>query len=286
MTASLLGGSAGLRLQPGDELLDGELLREGRARVTACGGSGAGSSVLDGGGSRGSGSRSGSGSRGSSGSRSDGGSRAGGSAAGAGARATDGEINARLVGLVDGAGIPPELEDTVSSLGALASEVGRNGDVEVLLVSGDTSGGRSVVIEGDEGGTDHGVGSSVNDGHVGDTGVRCGNVVGDGNLLSGGVGLDVAAVLELETLALPDVAGSLIVVGLVGVLESTLNVAVDVGAPLAEDLLTASGLQLVTRLTGLRLAEVTVGGDLGGKGNEAEGSGVGLHCDGKILGKD
>jgi hypothetical protein len=29
-----------------------------------------------------------------------------------------------------------------------------------------------------------------------------------------------------------------------------------------------------------------VGGDLGGKGNEAEGSGVGLHSDRKIVGKD
>ena len=288
MAASLLGGRAGLGLQPADELLDGELLGEGRARVaTSRGlgsrGSSAGGSVLDGSGGGGGAGAGGSGSGSRSGAG--GGSRAGRSAARAraGARATDGEVNARLVRLVDGAGVPPELEHAVSGLGALASEVRRNGDVEVLLVIADTGGGRRVVVEGDEGRADDGVGGRVDDGHVGSTGVRSSNVVGDGDLLSGRVGLDVAAVLELQTLALPDVAGSLVVVGLVGVLESTLNVAVDVGAPLAEDLVTAGRLQLRTRLTGLRLGEVTVGGNLGGKGNKAESSGVGLHCDWKIL---
>lgn len=110
-----------------------------------------------------------------------------------------------------------------------------------------------------------------------------GNVEGDGDLLSGGEGLDVASVLKLHALALPDVAGSLVVVGLVGVLESTLNIAVDVGLPLVEDLGTTGLLQLVTRHTRSRLGEVTVGGNLGGEGSEAHGNGVGLHFDWGVL---
>lgn len=109
--------------------------------------------------------------------------------------------------------------------------------------------------------------------------MRSGNVEGDRDGLSSGEGLDVAAILKLHTLALPDVASSSIVVGLVGVLKSTLDVAVDVGAPLVPDLVTTSSLQLVTWLTGRRLGNVTVSGNLGGEGSKAESSSVGLHFD-------
>jgi len=66
--------------------------------------------------------RSGSGSGGrSSGFGGDGGGVAG---------SANGEINARLVSLIDGPGVPPPLDDTVTSCSALTAKGAGDGDVE------------------------------------------------------------------------------------------------------------------------------------------------------------
>lgn len=294
--AASLGGAASLSLQPGDELLDGELLGKGGPRVAARNGrSGSRGSSRGAGdtherGWRGAERRS-RGSWGGGNSRSGGGDRssraartASGSRAGAGAGATDSEVNARLVGLVDLARVPPKLEDTVTSGGALAAEVRGDGDVEILLVGLGASSSRGVGRESFKGRANHSTGLGVDDRHVGNTGVGSGNVELDGNGLARSVSLHVGLiVLELHALACPEVAVSSIEVGLrCRHLLSRLNVAIDVGAPHAEHLLTASSLESITGLTGSWRNKVTVTGDSGSQGSKAESGSEGLHSDRKV----
>jgi hypothetical protein len=287
VAASFLGGTASLSLQPRDELLDGELLGKGGARSSGAGGRGRRGRGLVrslGGGSTG-GRGSGRGRR-RRGRRRRGrtGGRAGRVVTRPGSGATDSEVNAGLVGLVNGASVPPELEDTVTGGGALAAEVGRDSDIEVLVGIGHTRGGRGIVIECDERRANDGVGLGVDDRHVGNTSVRGGDVECDRDLLSGSVRLDVGGVvLEFHTLALPDVASSLVEVVLVaGSLERGLDVAVDIGVPHVEDLATAGLGERITGHARLGAGEVAMGSDLGGEGSKTNSSGVGLHSDWSI----
>lgn len=291
-SATKLGDSAGASggLEPGDELLNGELLGEsGGARASgarASGASGRGSRGrgLDGGGLSGGGG--GGGGRGGSG-RGRGLSRRGGGAGGgsgagggrrrrAGAGATaHGEVDAGLVGLVDGRCVPEPLDHAVTLVGALGADIG-HGDLEVgpVGVSGDGGAGESVLVPADEGRANDCVGLDVDDGDVGDTVVGSADLDLHGDDLAGGVLEDLTGVLEGDTLALPHAA---VGVRTLEVLESALDVAVEVGALLVVDLVTAGSLEALAGHTGSGGGDEAVGGDGGGEASKGNGGGVGLH---------
>lgn len=278
-------------------LLNGELLGEsgGASRAGSSGGS-RGSGAGDGGSSLGggrnggglsdgggSGSRAGSGSSGACnrGSRADGGSTGSGRGAvartGAGATAHR-EVDAGLVGLVDGSGVPVPLDDAVTGVGALAADIG-HGDVErgPVRVFGDRRGGESVLVPADEGLANDLVGLDVNDGDVGDTVVGSADLDLHGNDLASGVGEDLTSIGEWDTLALPHAAVGVVTLK---VLEGTLNVAVVVGALLVVDLVTAGSLEAITGQTGSGGGDEAVGGNRGGEASKGNSGGVGLHFDG------
>ena len=185
-----------------------------------------------------------------------------GARAGAGARATDNEVDAGLVGLVDVGGVPEPLQDAVTGLRALAANIG-DGDSELLLVLGDGGGVGSVVVPALQDAADDGIAGGRDDGNVGDTGVRSADVDRDGNFLADGVLLHVLGVVVVhESLAEPDLASLDVVVGLaVGDLKLTLDVTVVVAHLVVVHLLAASLGESVTRHT------------RAGAGNEAVGAG-------------
>jgi len=176
--------------------------------------------------------------------------------------ATDGEVDAGLVGLVDAVGVPEPLDNAVTGVGAVAANVG-DGDGELLLVLRDGVGVGAVLVPALQGAADDGVGGGGNNGDVGDTGVRGADVDLDLDLLADGVLLHVlGVVVVLEALAEPDVASLGVVVGLaVGDLELALDVAVVVAHLVVVHLLTASLGESITGHTG------------GGAGDEAVGAG-------------
>ena len=303
-TAELLDSAgASVGLEPRDELLNGELLREsGRAGGASGSGGGRGSrggdgssslgrgrnggSLSDSGGSsgrcsssrRGRGSGAGSGRRGNRSSAGDG----GGGVAGVRARATTHlEVNAGLVGLVDGSGVPVPLDHAVTGVGALAADIGHS-DIErgPVRVLGDGRRGQSVAVPALEGLTNDLVGLDVDDRDVGDTVVGSTDLDLHGNDLTSGVVEDLTSVGKGDTLALPHAAVRVVALE---VLERTLDVAVVVGALLVVDLVTAGSLEAIARETGRGGGDEAVGGDGGGEASKGNGGGVGLHFDGWLL---
>jgi hypothetical protein len=276
-TAKLVGsaGASGL-LEPRNELLNGELLGEGSTRVRAgSGGRGGGGGLLNGGGRRDRGSG-GSGGRGSSragrGSGSAGLGGGGGVATGATAHA---EVDAGLVGLVDGGSIPEPLDDAVTSLGALAADIG-HGDVELgpLGVGRDGARGQSVLVPADEGLANDLVGADLDDGNVGNTVVGSADLNLHGDDLTGSVGEDLAGIREGNTLAVPHPAVGVVTLE---VLEGTLDVAEVVTVLLVVDLVTADLLKTLAGHTGSGRGNVSVGSDGGDEASKGNSSGVGLH---------
>jgi hypothetical protein len=202
----------------------------------------------------------------------------GGRSAGLGSRrararaATDGEVDASLVGLIDAVGVPEPLDDAVAGVGAVAANVG-DGDGELLLVLGDGVGVGAVLVPALQGAADDRAAGGGNDGDVGDTGVRGADVDLDLDLLADGVLLHVlGVVVVLEALAEPDVASLGVVVGLaVGDLELALDVAVVVAHLVVVHLLTASLGESVTGHTGSGAGDETVGAgesDEGGRSHD------------------
>ena len=85
--------------------------------------------------------------------------------------ARDGEVNARLVSLVDVVGIPPPLKDTCTCGSALAIEL-RDGDAELLVVCRDAGGIGCVDIPVLQDAANNGVGRSLDDRDIGSTLIR------------------------------------------------------------------------------------------------------------------
>lgn len=186
---------------------------------------------------------------------------------GAGSGARDGEVDARLVGLVNGLGVPVPLDDAVTGGAALGAEVGGDGDVKVLVVVGDTGGGRGVDVPALQRAANDRVAGRVDNRDVGDTGVGSADVDDHGDLLAGGVFLDIVLVVgKLVTLAEPDVAlGGLVVALRLGDLKLALDVAVVVRLLVVVDLLTAGGGHGSAGHTGLGRGDETVAVDGGSK---------------------
>lgn len=178
---------------------------------------------------------------------------------GIGARAgasAHGEVDTRLVCLVDGGCIPVPLDGTDTSLVAVITDIG-HGDAEVgpLGVLAEGNRGQGVLVPADEGLSDDLVGSEVDDGNIGKTVVGRTNGDGHGYLLAGRVGVDLGVIGERNTLALPDTA---IRVAALKVLDRALDVAVHVGVLSVEDLVTACFLEAVAGLSGSWGDNVTV----------------------------
>ncbi|KAH6999030.1 hypothetical protein BKA56DRAFT_40983 [Ilyonectria sp. MPI-CAGE-AT-0026] len=223
----------------------------------------------------GDGSGSGSGGNGRGGGRSNGGRGRAGAGASRGA-AANGEINARLVGLVDISSVPEPLQNTVTGGGALAAEVVGDGDAEGGVVGGHARVG-GIVGELDQGRADDAVGAGLDNRDVGVAGVGSGNVDGEVDRLAGGVALDeVGVVGELETLAEPQVAGRGVEVA-ANNLQNALDIAVDVRGLLVVGLVTASSAEGIAGLAGRGGLDEAVGGDEGHDGGEG---GKGLHFGG------
>jgi hypothetical protein len=198
--------------------------------------------------------------------------------------ATDGEVDAGLVGLVDAVGVPEPLDDAVTGAGAVAANIG-DGDGELLLVLGDGVGVGTVLVPALQDAAEDGVAGGGNDRDVGDTGVRGADVDLDLDFLADGVLLDVlGVVVVLEALAEPDVASGGVVVGLaVGDLELALDVAVVVAHLVVVHLLTASLGESVTGHAGSRAEDEAVGAgesDEGGRSHDL-GDSV-LHGEGGV----
>lgn len=195
------------------------------------------------------------------------------------ARSTDSEVDTRLVGLVDGFGVPVPLQHTVTGGSTLASETIGDGDAEAGLIGLDTGGGGCIDIPGDQRGANDLVGGSGDDGDVGDTGVGGADVDSEGDLLSCGVGLDVVLVIgKLVALAKPDVAlGGVVITLAGGNLELALDVAVLVGALVGQDLLATGGAHCGTGLASFRLSDKSMGVDQGDDAGEGQSGGEVLH---------
>ena len=148
-----------------------------------------------------------------------------------------------------------------------SAKVGGDGDVEVLVVVGDTSGGRGVDVPALQRAANDRVAGRVDNRDVGDTGVGSADVDDHGDLLAGGVFLDIVLVVgKLVTLAEPDVAlGGLVVALRLGDLKLTLDVAVVVRLLVVVDLLTAGGGHGSAGHTGLGRGDETVAVDGGSK---------------------
>jgi hypothetical protein len=187
------------------------------------------------------------------------------------------EVDARLVGLVDGRSIPEPLDDTVTSVGALGADI-RHGDIEAgpLRVLGHGDGGQGVLVPADEGRADDLVGLDADDGNVGKTIVRSADLDLHGDLLASGVAEDLTGIIEGNTLTLPDAA---VWVGALKVLDGTLNIAVLVGALGVEDLVTAGSLEAGAGLTRSGAGDEAVCGNGGDEASSGDDGRVGLHCD-------
>lgn len=259
----------------------GELGSEAAGGSSGSGGGGRGGRSDDGGGQGGGLNSGGGDGSGGGGGRGDGSARArGGRARGAGAGATDSEVDARLVGLVDAAGVPPPLDDTLTSGGALTAEVLGDGDVEGSVGGLDTGGSGGILVPVLQDRANDAVGGSLDDGDVGGTGVGSADVDLEGHGLAELEGLDVVlVVVELVALAEPDVALGGVVVALgAGDLELALDVAVVVGLLVVVDLLTASGSHGITRHTGRRAGDEAVASNNAGQDGEG-GNVLGRHFD-------
>jgi hypothetical protein len=92
--------------------------------------------------------------------------------------------------LSDRRSVPPPLKDTSSSSLALVAKVW-DGHVEGSLVGSDGCRYARIDFPSLQGGSDHSVGRSINDGNVGAPGVGGTDVDLDGNGLANGPGLDV-----------------------------------------------------------------------------------------------
>lgn len=195
------------------------------------------------------------------------------------ARSTDSEVDTRLVGLVDGFGIPVPLQHTVTGGSTLASKIIRDGDAEVGLIGLDAGGGGCVDIPGDQRGANDLVGGSGDDGDVGDTGVGGTDVDGEGDLLSCLVRLDVVLVIgELVALAKPDVAlGGFVITLAGGNLQLALDVAVLVGALVGQNLLATGGSHCGTGLASFGASDEAMGVDQGNDAGESQSGGEVLH---------
>ena len=134
------------------------------------------------------------------------------------------------------------LDNTGTGNGTLGTKGGWDGDREGELVCWGGVGVVGEVIVGDQWESDDGVGSSLNDGDIGSTSVGCAQIEFERDDLSRGVGLNVGSViLQLESLAQPNVAGLRVIVGLsIGNLEFSLDVSVGVGVLVVVNLITAS----------------------------------------------
>jgi hypothetical protein len=187
------------------------------------------------------------------------------------------EIDARLVRLVDGWGIPPPLDNTVASIGALGANIG-HGNVELgpFGVAGDGHRSQGVLVEADEGLANNLVGADFDNGDVGVTIVWSANLNLHGNLLAGSVVEDLTGIFEGNTLALPDAA---VWVGALEVLHGALDIAKLVRRLLVKDLITAGGLETRAGLTGSRRLNEAVGGNGRGKASQGNGGRERLHSD-------
>lgn len=135
---------------------------------------------------------------------------------------------------------------------------------------------KSVLVPADEGLANDSVGFDVDNGDVGDTIVRSADLDLHRDDLTSRVGEDLTSIGEWDTLALPHAAVGVVTLK---VLESTLDIAVVVGALLVVDLVTAGSLEAVTGETGRGRADEAVSGDGGSEASEGNGGGVGLHLD-------
>lgn len=119
------------------------------------------------------------------------------------------------------------MDDTVTSGGALASEIARDGDVEAGLVCGDRVRIGGIVVPGDQRFSNNRVGASLDDRNIRHTGMRGPDFDREGDNLTSRVRLHIGGVvIQLKALAKPDVAGRLNVVSLAGSnLEFSLDVA-------------------------------------------------------------
>lgn len=266
------GGEGGLRSGDSRRSLDGN--RDGSG--SDLGGRGGGGL---GGSNAGAGSNAGSGADG----------RAGGAGAARAARArsrsTEGEIDTRLVGLVNGLGVPVPLEHTVTGGVTLAAEVVGDGDLEAGLVGGDTGGGGGIDIPRDQGLANDTVGGGIDHGDVGNTSVGGTDVDLEVDSLAGSVGLDVVLVVgELVTLAKPDITLIGVVVALArGDLQLALNVTVVVGLLVDLDLLSAGSLHGATGHTGLGAGDEAMGVDQGDNAGKSQSGGELLHFCWKLV---
>jgi hypothetical protein len=166
---------------------------------------------------------------------------------GVAARSTGhGEVNARLVGLINIRGIPEPLQNTVARGGAVAAEIVGEGDAESGVVGSQTT-VAGIVVELDQRGSNDGISAGLNHGHVGEASVRSSNVDIEVDRLAQGEALDIVDIIVvLETLAEPEIASSGVQV-ITHDLQDTLDIAVDVGGLLGERLLTASSGEGIAR---------------------------------------
>lgn len=195
------------------------------------------------------------------------------------ARSTDSEVDTRLVGLVDGFGVPVPLQHTVTGGSTLASEILGDGDAEVGLIGLDAGGGGCIDIPGDQRGANDLVGGSGDDGDVGDTGVGGADVDGEGDLLSCLVRLDIVLVIgKLVALAKPNITlGGLVITLAGGNLQLALDVAVLVGALVGQDLRATGGSHCGTGLASFRLSDEAMGVDQGNDAGESQSGSEVLH---------
>lgn len=206
------------------------------------------------------------------------------SSAGAGAgvttaRATDSEVDTRLVRLTSRGTVPIVLNNTFTGGGTLAREV-RDGDRERSLIGRDRSRVRSENIPVHQLVTNNRVGSGVNDRDIGGAGMRSPDIVCDGNTLASGIALNVGSIVRvLHTLAQPKVAfGGEITLD---ELLLALDVTIRVGGHVVVDLGTTSAFHSRAGRSRSRRGNHTMTGNQGGR-NGNEGDSV-LHLVWRIL---
>jgi len=222
--AELAGSlSASVLLEPSNEAGDGECLGHGAgsgARLRRWGGDLSDLGRNRSGGGYGGGGRSRRSRRGGSGRRS---RRRRGRSWGSTRATSHLEVDARLVGLVNGRGVPKPLDHAVASVGALGTDIG-HGDLKVgpVWVLRHGAGRQGVLVPADERLADDLVGLDADDGHVGATVVGSADLNLYGYLLARSVAEDLAGIRKRNTLALPDAA---VGVGALEVLDGALDVA-------------------------------------------------------------
>ena len=194
----------------------------------------------------------------------------------------DSEVNARLVGLINGSGVPPPLNDTVASSGTLAAEITWNGDDKVLVVRCHSCGCRSIIRKGDEGLPNNAIEFGIHNRDIGDASVGSADINNNGDDLSCGEGLDIGLVVfELVAFAQVDIASRSIEIALaVGDLLNSLNISVVVGSLIVEHLLATSSLHGITRHTSVGTRDEAMADNRGDEASKGSNEGIDrLHFD-------